>query len=71
MQTWFKFLDGYLSALPIPCHGLVHASISSTTDEANNFVPVDNANFALVANIWTNTSIIWIYSDVSKLREGC
>jgi hypothetical protein len=38
-------------------NSFVHSSISTTADEANDFIAVYHPNFALVANIWSYASI--------------
>jgi hypothetical protein len=39
----------------------VNASISSRADEADDLVAIDDSNFALVADIWTDPTITRIY----------
>lgn len=38
-------------------NSFVHSSIGTTTDEANDFITVDDSDLALVTNIWSCTSI--------------
>jgi hypothetical protein len=40
---------------------LVDSSIRSTADETDDLITVYHPNFALIPNIWTNTSISRIY----------
>jgi hypothetical protein len=35
----------------------VNASISPTTDETNNLIPINHSHFALIANIGTDAPI--------------
>ena len=57
LLTGFELLDGKLSCLTAAANGLVHSSIGSATNETNDFVPVDDTHFALVANRTAGASI--------------
>ena len=56
-HTGLELLDGELSCLATPANGLVHPAIGSTADESNNLIAVDDPNFALVSNIWTDAPV--------------
>jgi hypothetical protein len=55
--TRLEFLDGKLATLATSADGFVNASISATTDETNNLIPINHANFALITNIGTDAPI--------------
>jgi len=59
--TRLEFLDSKFPRLAMAADSLVDSSIRSTADETDDFIAVYHANFALIPNIWTNTSISRIY----------
>jgi len=62
IHTRFEFFDGEFSSLAMFANGLVNSPISSTADEADHLVAVNNSDLALVARIraYTPISRIWM-----------
>jgi hypothetical protein len=64
-HTRFKFLDGEFARLAMAADSLVDSPISSTADESDHLVPVNNADFALIAHILWDTPINWVWANIS------
>lgn len=55
--TWFEFLDGEFACLTVAADGFVDSAICSTANETDDFVAVDDSDFALISNIGTYAPI--------------
>lgn len=65
-HTWLEFLDGKLPNLAMTTNSLVDSSISTTTDEPDDFISVNYSDLALVSNIWTNSPVTRIYLKLAR-----
>jgi hypothetical protein len=59
-DTGFELFDGKLAGLAMTADCFVNPSIGPRTNESDHLVPVDDTNFALVAGVWTDSSITWV-----------
>lgn len=57
VPTRLELFNCEFSNLAMTTNSFVHSSIGPTTDEANDFVTVNDPHLALVTNIWSYTSI--------------
>lgn len=53
----FELFDGKLAGLTMTADCFVNSAIGPRADEADDLVAVDDTNFALVADVWTDSSI--------------
>jgi len=73
IETWLEFFNGEFARLATSSHSFVDAAIGSTADESDDFVAVDDADFALISGIWADSSIsgVWDRESVeARNREG-
>lgn len=65
--TRLELLDSKLSGLAMTTDSFVDSAVSSTADESNDLVAVNDPDLALISHIRACTPISWIWENISMM----